>query len=608
VAESGKTLAFTSEVVRPLSNATNNKLPQKNHIMKKTLLTTIGLAAVTLAGAHAQTNFYWNGADPNANPAAGGTGVWSTTNAWRTGSDTGPQGTWAAGTTTNNGFLEGTAGTITLGTSGSSNFTGTSLTVNTSGYTITSTNNSRNLVMTGALTTASGVALTLNQNNTGATWGFGSLSLGTGSVLTIQGIATASNANRVNLTGATTSSGGSIVLAGTAAGPTGFVSTSGTSTLSSNITNNSATSATMLGSTSGNALVYSGVLSGSANLQISAGQSGGAGITTLSNVNTYTGNTFLNLATNGVLRIGVDNALPTGTTVNFGASAGGGTADAGGSLDLNGFNLSVGGLQGGNSTRGVANNTGTLSTLTIGKASGSNTFDGAIGTVTNSNLTTQSNNIAVVKTGASSQTFTANNTYAGGTTINAGTLLLTGAGTIGTGNLTMGGGTLDVIGITASTFTMASGTTLSGVGTINATGKTVQVDGILSPGTSPGTLTVNGNLTLSSTAVSNFEINGTTSGLFDSIVGVNSMTFGGTLNLTTGYAAALGDSVQLFSASTYTGTFSSITGTSLGGGLSWSFDAANGTLTVIPEPSTWALLAGGLTVLTILRRRRRNLA
>jgi hypothetical protein len=45
-----KTPVFTSEVVRPLSNATNNKLPQTKQLMKKTLLTTIGLAAVTLAG------------------------------------------------------------------------------------------------------------------------------------------------------------------------------------------------------------------------------------------------------------------------------------------------------------------------------------------------------------------------------------------------------------------------------------------------------------------------------------------------------------------------------------------------------------------------------
>lgn len=577
--------------------------------MKKTI-SILGLAVLSLAGitgANAQTTFFWNGANTSASPAAGGTGTWNTTNAWRTITDTGSQGTWAAATGgTNDGVLAGTAGTITLGTSGSTNFTGSTLTVNSSGYAITSTSSSRNLVMTGALTLAPSVALTLDLNNTSGTWGFGSLSLGSGSSLTLQGVATANNANRVNLSGGTSSSGGSITLAGTAAGPTGFVSSSGTSTLSSNIVNNSSTSATMLGATSGNALIYSGVLSnssGSGHLQISGGQAGGEGITTLSNVSTYTGNTFLNAATNGVLRIGVSNALPTGTTVNFGASAGGGTASTGGALDLNGLNLSVGALEKATvSGRGVANNTSTLATLTIGKASGSNTFNGVIGTVSNTNLTTQSNNIAVVKTGASSQTFTQANTYTGGTTINAGSLILTGAGTIGSGNLTMGGGTLNVSGITASTFTMAAGTTLSGNGTINATGKTFEVAGNLNPGASPGTLTINGDLELASTAVSNFEINGTTAGLFDSINGISSITFDGTLNLITGYTPALNDTVQLFSAASYSGTFSTINGADLGGGLSWSFDASTGSITVIPEPCTWALFSLGFGALLLRRK------
>jgi hypothetical protein len=108
--------------------------------------------------------------------------------------------------------------------------------------------------------------------------------------------------------------------------------------------------------------------------------------------------------------------------------------------------------------------------------------------------------------------------------------------------------------------------------------------------------------------VSNFEINGTTPGSFDSINGISAMTFGGTLNLTTGYAAALGDSEQLFSANSYSGTFSSINGTNLGGSLSWIFDAANGTITVIPEPSTWVMLVGGLAALILLRCRCRNQA
>jgi hypothetical protein len=326
------------------------------------LTTALALALTAAATASAQTDYYWNGADISASPAAGGTGIWSATNAWRTVSDTGTQGTWAAGAgNTNNAILAGAAGTLTLGTSGSTNFTGANLTASSSGYTITSSSGSRNLVFTGTLSLANNVALTLDQNNTGATWAFGSMSLGTGATLTLQGIATASNANRINLTAANgTSSGGSITLAGAAAGPTGFVATASGVSLNSHITNNSTTSATMLGATSGNSLSFGGVLSGSAHLQISAGQSGGAGVVTLANVNTYTGNTYLNTGSNAVTRIGVNNALPAGTTVFFGQSAGGGTADNGGSIDLNGRDLHVGALDAASSGRGVANNTATL--------------------------------------------------------------------------------------------------------------------------------------------------------------------------------------------------------------------------------------------------------
>jgi autotransporter-associated beta strand protein len=408
----------------------------------------------------AQTTYYWNGANISASPAAGGTGTWSTTNAWRTVTDTGAQGTWtAASGGTNAAILAGTAGTITLGTSGSTNFTGSTMTVNTSGYTITTSSASRNVAFTGNLTLADSVALILTNSGTGGNLNsFGGIVFGTGSSLSIQGGATANNANRVNLTAAGTISGGSITLDGTGAGVTGLVSTativSGGAILNTNILNNSATSATMLGATNGNLLTYGGILSGSANLQISAGQSGGAGIVTMSNNSDYTGGTYLNGATNGVFRMGVDNALPTGTTVFMGASAGGGTADDGGSIDLNGLNLAIGGLEAGSSARGIGNNTATLSTLTIGKATGTNTFGGVIGTVSNNNLTTQTNNIAVVKNGGSKQIFSGANTYTGTTTINGGTLSVTGDAQLGTApvsaadNITINGGRLEITGTT----------------------------------------------------------------------------------------------------------------------------------------------------------------
>jgi len=381
------------------------KHPAKNSHMKQ-FLTIIGLAAATLAGANA-ADLYWNGASVSASPANGGTGTWSTASAWRSGIATGSQATWAAATgITDNAILAGTAGTVTLGSSGSTNFTGANINVNATGYTITSSSGSRNLVFTGTLTLANSVALTLDQNNTNATWGFGTVSFGTGSSIQLQGTATANNANRVNLSSGGTISGGSITLAGTSSGPTGFVSTTTGVTLNTNISNNSSTSATMLGANISNSLLtYGGILSGTANLQISTGGSGGAGTVVLNSNNNYSGGTYLNFSASGVLRIGVSDALPTGTTVFFAQSAGGGTADVGGTLDLNGFNQTVAALDG--AGRGVVN-TSTASILTIGKTSGSNTFSGVIGIPSSlTNISGANNNISLVKNGNSTQTLSA---------------------------------------------------------------------------------------------------------------------------------------------------------------------------------------------------------
>jgi len=591
------------------ANHTKNKM--------KKLLTIIGLAAASLAGVNAQTDYFWNGANTSASPANGGTGTWNATNSWRTVTNTGSQAQWNAGSLTHNAFLQGSAGTVTLGTSGSTKFQGTNMTVSTTGYTVTSTSASRDLVFSGTLNLAASVALTFDMNNTDAIWSFGSISFGTGSSLRLAGIATANNANRFNLTSNGTISGGSISLNGTAAGPTGFASTvsvaSGGATLNTNITNDSLTSATVLGATSGNQLNFGGVLGGSAHLQVSAGQSGGAGIVVFNNVSNYTGDTYLNSASNAVHRIGVDNALPSGTTVFFSQSAGGGTIDTGGgSFDLNGQDLAIGGLQGGNSTRGVGNNTPTLSTLTIGKASGSNTFNGTIGLVGNSNMLTQTDNIAVVKSGASSQTFTANNTYSGGTTISAGTLLLTGAGTIGSGNLTLGGGTFDIAGITPASYALSGSQSVTGSGTIvGAAGKTLAIAGTLAPGNSPGTITLDTvAVTLSGTTTFEFTNPSFGVGTFDLVQGtagggVESIAFGGILNLNfSGGSYDDDDFVKIFDVGSYSGTFSAVNFSGLDVGQSATFNAANGIVTVVPEPGTWALIGMGSAFLLWRKRRR----
>jgi len=442
---------------------------------------------LTFGSASAQTNLFW---DPNGDTSGtGATGNWGTPNTWRFGSDIGTLQSWDnGGTVTAN--LGGTAGTITLGTSSllTSGATMAALNVNTTGYVITSSSAARPLTVTGAVSLNNNVALTLSMASTGPTWRLGTITFGTGSSLLVQGNATLDNSNRIDLTTSSTITGGSITLAGTAAGPTGFVAYTPTSSpsvqvaLNSNILNNSSISATMLGANFSNTLNYGGVLSGSAALQISGGQAGGAGIVILSAANNFSGGTFLNHTSTGVLRLGITNALPTGTTVFFNQSAGGGALSSGGTLDLAGFSQTVAGLVSPAGMRGVAN-TGAASTLTL-EGSGTYVFDSGIGVPSSTtNLTGANNNITVIKNGSGTQTLGGASTFTGGLYINSGTLRIANVVTALGGlpaapasSVFLRGGTLLV---DTSTGTIDSGANRGfEVGPTSGSGSvTIQVDG-----------------------------------------------------------------------------------------------------------------------------------
>jgi fibronectin-binding autotransporter adhesin len=93
---------------------------------------------------------------------------------------------------------------------------------------------------------------------------------------------------------------------------------------------------------------YAGVISGnSSNLNFGFGTSGGRGTIVLDNQETYTGTTCDILANNnGLLQLGVDNALPSTTILYFGPNPA--TAATGSSavapFDLNGHNVTVAGF------------------------------------------------------------------------------------------------------------------------------------------------------------------------------------------------------------------------------------------------------------------------
>jgi autotransporter-associated beta strand protein len=125
---------------------------------------------------------------------------------------------------------------------------------------------------------------------------------------------------------------------------------------------------------------------------------------------------------------------------------------------------------------------------------------------------------------------TGTNTYSGNTVINAGTLELTGSASIANSPLisVTNGATFDVSGLSA-TFNLASNQTLGGSGTINGN---VTSGGTISPGPSAGTLntlTFNNNLTFNGNLV--FEVN-TSLAQSNDVISATSITNAGTGTLT----------------------------------------------------------------------------
>jgi len=194
------------------------------------------------------------------------------------------------------------------------------------------------------------------------------------------------------------------------------------------------------------------------------------------------------------------------------------------------------------------------------------------------------------------------NTYSGPTVIGGGlTVALSGNGSIADstpiflGGNTPGNVSLDVSGRTDATLTLASGQTLGGNGTINgklivSAGATIAPGGTniilnLTEGTNiTGILEASGNITLGGNTV--MKLDG--SGVSDEIISATRINYGGTLIVAnvSGSPLAAGNSFQLFSAPTLSGTFT-ISPSIPGPGLVWDTSqlAVNGSLNIIAGSS-----------------------
>ena len=238
---------------------------------------------------------------------------------------------------------------------------------------------------------------------------------------------------------------------------------------------------------------------------------------------------------------------------------------------------------------GVMTGTGSLTKTGTGTVtlSGANTYSGgttvSAGRLVGSTTSLQgaiANNAAVEFAQSTAGTYAGVMTGTGSLTkTGTGTLILTADSAI-TGVTDINAGTLSLQGrLGTSVATVASGATLNGVGTIGGN-LIVSAGGTLSPGNSPGTLTVTGTATFSVGSIFNPEIDGYAysatggAGTYDRLAVTGAVTIAGgaitpklrgiTGAATNGFWANYGDAFTVITGSSVAGAFDSLTQPSSG--------------------------------------------
>lgn len=294
-----------------------------------------------------------------------------------------------------------------------------------------------------------------------------------------------------------------------------------------------------------------------------------------------------------------------------------------GTLDLGGLSHTTETLP------GVIINGGTIKNGTLGSTSYTAAVDAGATATVSANLA--GTGATLSKTGAGTLIVSGANTFTEGTTITTGTLLAnnTTGSALGTGAVTV-----------------AATSTLGGTGFIAPTGaKGIDVSGVIAPGTTLGTLTLDlGNTTGKATmqtgasfafdlGVANATIASIAAGSSDQLVITGASTGDFTFNLNnvdflgtgqTGYYKLFdtsADNASTWSGLTYDPTTGIVTAglssSNLAAGLSGSFivgTASNGGTAgdiyflAVPEPQTWAMLISGMGLLLGFQRFRRSQA
>jgi len=159
-----------------------------------------------------------------------------------------------------------------------------------------------------------------------------------------------------------------------------------------------------------------------------------------------------------------------------------------------------------------------------------------------------------------------------------------GADVVNNASLEIQTGTLMLTG----DFTHSDGAVIQGGGTLTLTGATISgFEGDVNPGTSPGLLTIIGDLPQGTASQINIEVDGTAPGTeYDRLDISGAATFGGVLNIVTSTSPVLGDTFTVVGFGYRTSGFSGVAGLDLGGGLQYNMVWSDTTLTLAVAEAT----------------------